>query len=143
MPDKNNKIHIFCISVIALLISFNIVFQGMAYSIHLFSHHHEHNPLSTPHFGNIHIPSMVHDHNAHENDFVPEKTRSFIGEKHKDCLICKILKDLNHTIAFNNQTYFSFTPLSFESIRHKPDDIICRYKRNYKPRAPPSVSIPA
>jgi len=137
MPDKNKNIRIFFISVLALLISFNIVFQGMAYSIHLVSHHQKHEHFRTPRFCNVHNPGMA---TVHEDNFLFEKTRDFKNKQHKGCLICEILNNLNHPIAFNNQTYFSFTPLNFESVRHKPDDIICGFKINYKPRAPPSVS---
>jgi len=139
MPDKNNRACKTAEIILTLLIAFNLVFQGLALSVHLYSHHYEHSFSDTPLSCNTHIPCSFHDHNLHEDDFFLEKMAPFKTGTHEECLICKILNTLHHPFAFNNQKPASFTPFHFEKSNRNYDDFSCGCQQLYNPRAPPLV----
>jgi hypothetical protein len=139
MPDKNNRACKTAEIILTLLMAFNLVFQGLALSVHLHSHHHGHSFFDTPLSCNTHISYRFHDHNHHEDDFSLEKRSPFKTGTHEACLICKILNTLHYPFAFNNQSLASFTPFLFEESNLNYDDFNCECQQIYNPRAPPLV----
>jgi len=139
MPGKHNQVCKTAEIILTLLIAFNLVFQGLAFSVHLHSHHHEHHFFDTPLSCNIHIPHTCHDHTHHKDDFSMEKRSPFKTGTHEECLICKILNTLHHPFAFNNLKLVSFTPFHFEESNCEFDNFNNECRQIYNPRAPPLI----
>ncbi|MFH2092768.1 MAG: hypothetical protein ABIJ31_10435 [Pseudomonadota bacterium] len=144
MPDKNNRACKTAGIISAFLITFNLVFQGLAFSLHLHSHHHEQGLFDVSHLCNMcitdtHAPCMLHGHNLHKDDFSLEEAGPFKAGSHDKCLICKILKTLHHPFASASQRFVVFTPFYFQKTTHKFDDFNRQCQLKYDPRAPPVI----
>ena len=120
MPRKNNPILNPAELIWSLLIGFHLVFQGMALSLHLYvSHPHEETGPSAgenPHF------------------------KADDSHEHEDCIICRVLNTLHHSLAGNAQSPLVFIPFHSEDIFLSFDILTGASPRQYHPRAPPSGS---
>ena len=118
MPRKNNPILNPAELIWSLLIGFNLLFQGMALSLHLYvSHSHEEadpSPREIPHF------------------------KADDSHEHEDCVICKVLNTLHHSLAGYVQNPLVFIPFHFEDIFLSFDILTGASSRHYRPRAPTS-----
>lgn len=124
---------------LCFLITLNLVFSGLARSVHLDSNNPKPVCSDNHFFCNSHIFYRRHEYNFHGRNFFLAQKFSFKTGAHGECSICKISDNLHKLFIFNNQNHASFTPFHLEGANQNYNYFDCGCRLIYHQRAPPLV----